>query len=1550
MKKYGKHTLIGWGWRILMWIALTPILLFLLFSILIYLPPVQRWAVDKASEYLSEEMDMEVSVESVSLKFPLDFSMGGMLAVQEGDTVLDAKELDLSVKMLPLFCGELEVDGMHLREAKVNTRNIVDAAQIIGHIGEFSMDSHSTDIVADSAVISTALLKNTDLTVLLADTVPEDTTVSEPSKWKVMMNDVRFEDVKLSLRLTPSVDSVYAGVHLASANMKGYLDLGKEFYYIDEFKAVRSAVSYDISKEKQIEGHLDPNHIFFTDMELDIQSLCYKGTGEMLMDIKQLAAKERGGLNITNTQGRVEMDSLSLTIPDLVMETADNTSVNIKYKMDLNAFDQDNPGEMSVNFDGQLGRMDIAHFMRMAGPGMTEMCGQFIKSFPAELVNVSMAAKGNMQKMDVSTLYASVPGHIVVDGDILLENLDSDMGMASHLNVRAEDIDFVKSFLSSDVASSFKIPHGMLLLADIGMRHNKVTADADLFVGQSKNTKPSLSISADINTLTEYYNATIDANSFNVNQFIALSDLLVITGVIEADGKGFDVFSPNATIKANTSLVNAKYGGIDLSNSLSDITLNGNRINVGLGCNNSTLNTEFLFDGVLKSNLIEGTLNIALPYADFKAMGLSDKELTVSTSGVMDFSYNLDKLFRVNSHFNSLDMYMSGNNIVTAGIDLKAEATADSTVAFVNTGDLYFDFETPNNMFKLMPKFEKVANVFTKQVEKRELDLNVLKQYFPDVHLVARMGSDNPISDILNYNGIHFKEFVANVDASPSLGVQGNGHMYLLRTDSMIIDSTLFTITQDSSFLRVNAGVACRDQVAFPGFRANVSGYLGASVADIHLMYLNKKNEKGIDLGLKAVGQDSCINIDLYPEHPIIGYRKFTINDDNYIKLRKNKPIVADVKLKSMSSNCSIDLLASESDEGCQLAHAVIQKLDLSELMKVLPGMPKMAGLLNADVKYIEQSASYWVGGTMLADNFRYDGTHVGNVGSNFVYSPNMENGHDIDALLQCDGTDIAKVTGTYTETSKGMLDADVAIMEIPMSIVSPFIPDQMVSLTGSIEGGINVKGPADALMFNGSLITKDVHVLSSAYSLDLTLANDTIPFEDSRVTFDGFRFYAADDNPLTLNGYMDFCDVDNMLLSLSLYGKDFHLIQAKRTPKKVVFGDVYADFFARVNGSSDNLTARGLVKVLKSTDVTYIMSETPLYQGDRLDDIVTFVDFNEPPQEDEEPKKVVGIDMNLVLAVEDGAQFNCEFSADKQSYINVQGGGSITMTQSPEGVANFVGRYTINEGEMKYTLPVIPLKTFTIAKGSYIEFTGAPDNPILNIAATERTKASVSQADGSSRSVAFEVGLKISNTMSNMGLEFTIEAPEDMAVQNELAACTVEEKNKLAVSMLATGMYLSSTNSSGFSASNALNNFLQNEINNITGKALSTMVDVNVGLEQTTRYDGTTRTDYSFRFSRRFFSDRLNVVIGGKVTADGNKTENESGAYIDDVSLEWRLDNGGTQHIRLFHEKDYSNLIEGEMDKNGAGIVLRKKIDNLSELIFWKRKNDEIKENRVKQ
>ena len=67
------------------------------------------------------------------------------------------------------------------------------------------------------------------------------------------------------------------------------------------------------------------------------------------------------------------------------------------------------------------------------------------------------------------------------------------------------------------------------------------------------------------------------------------------------------------------------------------------------------------------------------------------------------------------------------------------------------------------------------------------------------------------------------------------------------------------------------------------------------------------------------------------------------------------------------------------------------------------------------------------------------------------------------------------------------------------------------------------------------------------------------------------------------------------------------------------------------------------------------------------------------------------------------------------------------------------------------------------------------------------------------------------------------------------------------------------------------------------------------MGMEDRTSAEtGDKQTDYSFRYSQRLFNDRVQIVIGGKVTTGANAT-NDAESFIDNISLEYRLDTSGT-------------------------------------------------------
>jgi hypothetical protein len=463
------------------------------------------------------------------------------------------------------------------------------------------------------------------------------------------------------------------------------------------------------------------------------------------------------------------------------------------------------------------------------------------------------------------------------------------------------------------------------------------------------------------------------------------------------------------------------------------------------------------------------------------------------------------------------------------------------------------------------------------------------------------------------------------------------------------------------------------------------------------------------------------------------------------------------------------------------------------------------------------------------------------------------------------------------------------------------------------------------------------MHICSDPYSISLRLPDDTIVIQDNLLDLDKIQAYANGNNPLTLNGTIDFRDLEKAKLNLNIVARDFNLINAPKRKDAEAYGKVYVDILGVMQGTLDNLNIRGRLNVNGKTNVTYVMKDSPLIVEDQLSSMVTFTDFSDtlalPPMRLPEQN----IKMDWQLNIDEATTIHCLLSEDGQDKIDLEGGGELRMTYDMLSGMKLFGRYTVLSGRMDYSLIVVSLKNFQIDNGSFVEFSGDMFDPKLNISASERKKASVT-TNNVTRTVNFDVGLKISQTLSDLGLEFTLKAPEDITVQNELSSMSVEERGRAAVAMLTTGMYLSSNGSGGggnFDATSALNSFLNSQISNIAGKALST-IDIGFGIDNTTSATGAAQTDYNFSFAKRFWGNRISIIIGGKVSS-GNDARNTGMSIIDNVSIEYRLDNSGTRYVKAFYNKDTESILDSEVMEMGASLVLRKKTENLSELFIFR-------------
>ncbi|MBQ7422410.1 MAG: translocation/assembly module TamB domain-containing protein [Prevotella sp.] len=952
------------------------------------------------------------------------------------------------------------------------------------------------------------------------------------------------------------------------------------------------------------------------------------------------------------------------------------------------------------------------------------------------------------------------------------------------------------------------------------------------------------------------------------------------------------------------------------------------------------VNGDFDVDGTMHSNVFDARFDGMITRADLYQLGIVDQPFTTSFGANLDIDSNLDDYYKVNGLVCNLSVQEKDRSYYAGDVTLDVLTRRDTTHAVVNNGDFYLNADASGGYKKLLKQVTTLTDAVQKQLKDKNINQPAIREKLPNARLVLESGNDNIFAHLLKQQGYIFRHASIDLTSSHTEGLNGTTRVGTLTMiqDSITLDSIDLALTHEDEILNYRLQVINQSRNNYP-FKGNLQGSFNETGLSAQTTILDMKDKKGLDLGLLASMEEHGVRINVASSQSVIGYKKFSVNEDNYIYIGDDRRVLANMKLLADDGAGAYVYTDDTDSAALQNITLSMHKFDLEKVFQVLPFAPLVSGVLDGDFHVIQRPEDLTVSGDMTIRNLFYEHSPMGNVGTQLVYMPQSDGSHYIDAIITKDENEVGILSGTYKSEGDGYLDADFVLDRFPLNYVNGFIPDQIVGLRGTGEGELTVKGPLNKLDINGEVYLDSSYLYSDPYGLEMRFANDPVRVQNSKLLFENFEMFANNDSPLNIQGSLDFSDMNRMMLDVRMRAQNFLLIDAKENPRSEAYGKAYVNFFGRMNGPLERLNMRGKLDVLGNTDMTYVLKESVLATDNELDELVKFTDFNDSTKETVVVRPdITGFNMDMDISIDEQAHIVCALNADHSNYIDLIGGGELNMTFDPTNDLRLNGRYTLSNGEMKYALPVIPLRTFEIQEGSYIEFTGDPMNPTLNITATERLKTNVADGSASGKMVDFDCGVSLTQTMSKPTIEFIIKAPEDMQVQNELNTKSTEERGKLAVSMLASGMYLGDGSGTASAAmSGALASFMQSEINNITGSALRSMgLDLSANMETSTDASGSLHTDYTFKFSKRLWNNRLRIIMGGRVST-GSEVSGDNGAFFDNFSMEYRLNQNETQYLKLFYERDAYDWLEGELSEFGAGFMWRRKLSHFKDIFNFK-------------
>ena len=380
--------------RIALWVLLTPIILFIILMILLYVPPVQNLIRKQATAIASDATGMDISVERIDLRFPLNLLVRGVLVVQPADSAVDVQHpdtllnlgsLNVRVQAWPLLKGKVEVDDITLKQVAVNSSNLMEGMCIKGVLGHFFFESHGIDLTKEDAILNNIELSDTHVQVMLADTTetPKDTT-DTALNWKVTLHTLKLKNVSVDLQMP--LDSMGLKAHIGDAEIAdAAADLKHQFYGWRKFLLTGTSVNYDTGGPGSAIG-FDPSHIALRDIRMGIDSVMYYGR-DMNAVIREFSMYERSGLSVTSLTGRLFADSTVIRIPSLKLLTP-HSEMNFTAQTYWELINIPTTGRLTARFNARIGKQDVLLF---AG-GLPET---FKEAYPFRPLVIHAGTEGN---------------------------------------------------------------------------------------------------------------------------------------------------------------------------------------------------------------------------------------------------------------------------------------------------------------------------------------------------------------------------------------------------------------------------------------------------------------------------------------------------------------------------------------------------------------------------------------------------------------------------------------------------------------------------------------------------------------------------------------------------------------------------------------------------------------------------------------------------------------------------------------------------------------------------------------------------------------------------------------------------------------------------------------------------------------------------------------------------------------------------------------------------------------------------------------------------
>ncbi|MEG1587473.1 MAG: hypothetical protein RR346_11445, partial [Bacteroidales bacterium] len=910
----------------------------LILPVLLYVPAIQNFAKDKAATILSEKTGWEIEINHFRLKFPLKVELSGVNGFTEkGDTLFHLESFKTGIAFTPLLHGKVVISELLVKDISTDMTGLIGGFNIQGKVGTLLLKSIDVSLSKQTGDVKNILLSDADVNMHIfptpPDTIPKDTTTLN---WIFRLGQLKVLNTGYSLKMEDS--GMDLNCFIGNGNLRqGKLSLADNVYTVRTIRIAKSSYSMNLDTLPPLPG-FDPAHMILNNINIEADSV-YNQISTVKAVIKNASFRERSGFELTSLKGAYQMDSLFMAVSGLKLKTP-YSFLSFDGRLDQSVFSKPRKGNVKGLLNGEVGKEDILFFVSSYAPDAAEI-------YPNHPLSLNLDVSGNMEQLDIKELKMELPTAFLLSATGFFNRLNDEKQTSADVQLTGDlrNLSFIPKLLP-DTA----LQHQLTIPENIHLTGN-LFADGGQYTGaiQCGFQESELTIKGSYYPVEEKYYVALAAEKLMLDKFLPKASFGMLTMHAKADGAGFDPFLPSSFVDLTADVSRFDIRKYRIENLNLEAGLHKSNYKIKLTGTDTILSMAVNLDGVLSKKEITAKLDADLKRIDLYNLKILESETVVGAQIQASGQTNLKDVYQLDATVNNMSLRDKGVLNKLGNLVLKANVNADSTLLSVKNGDLQLAFDAGAGLDTLLHSFSQFSTVLSGQLHDRKFEIDQLQSRLPEMVVQFAAGTQNALYGFVKSTGLSYKNVDLLMVNEKKDGIRINGVVNNLRKDTLLLNTVDLSILQRDKEIDYQITANSINKNPMKAFNAVASGTLEQDRLALNLFQKNGNNKVGLDLGLNLSMSDKEIVLRFDPYNPIILYRNWQVNPNNYILLNSQKHILADFLLTGENGMQlavqSRDTLLAVGKNDLDVA---IRKFDISKVSEVLPSVPSFAGIFNA--------------------------------------------------------------------------------------------------------------------------------------------------------------------------------------------------------------------------------------------------------------------------------------------------------------------------------------------------------------------------------------------------------------------------------------------------------------------------------------------------------------------------------------------------------------------------------------------------------------------------